>query len=54
MKHANNLLRQNTDIIHSTEQTFSESIKKLPVTPTAFGVRRSELLILHRLDNANM
>ena len=37
----NDILRQNNDILQSTEQVLMDTIKKLAVTPVAVRVRRS-------------
>jgi len=39
----NDLIRQNNDILNSTEQVLMETIKSLAVTPVAVSVRRSDL-----------
>ena len=50
----NDLLRQNADIMRSTEQTLLDSIKKFAVTPVAISVRRSDLLALRQSDGENV
>ena len=50
----NDLIRQNNDILNSTEQVLMETIKKLAVTPVAVSVRRSDLLALRQADGENV
>ena len=50
----NDILRQNNDILQSTEQVLMDTIKKLAVTPVAVRVRRSDLLALRQADGENI
>jgi len=51
---SNDLIRQNNDILNSTEQVLMETIKSLAVTSVAVSVRRSDLLALRQADRENV
>jgi len=50
----NDLLRNNTNILQSTEQDLLTAIKSLAVTLVAVSVPRADLLALHQSDGENV